>query len=195
MDRPSSGQLHYGDRQLDRLSEKQLSQLRRREFGYVFQQIHLIANLSLFENTAVAGYLTMPAAKAHHRAEELLAEIGLDAGLGRRLPTQVSGGQAQRVAVARALMNSPKLLFADEPTGALNSSAGREILDLLTSLNHDGQTIIMVTHDVKAASRGNRLLYLKDGVIGSELKLPGYDAERADGREPQVIAWLSSLGW
>lgn len=194
MDAATSGRLHYGDRQLDKLSDHQMAALRRHEFGFVFQQIHLVPNLTLFENIAVPGYLTMTARDSHRRADALLEKVGLG-GLGGRLPTQVSGGQAQRAAVARALVNTPKVLFADEPTGALNSSAGKDILDLLTTLNEAGQTVVMVTHDVKAATRADRLLYLRDGVICDEMTLPRYDAARTEGREAQVLAWLTSFGW
>ena len=194
MDKATSGSLRYQDRNLANLSDNQMAQLRREEFGFVFQQIHLVANLTLFENIAVPGYLTMKARAAHRRADDLLTQLGLD-HLGRRLPTQVSGGQAQRAAVARALVNSPALLFADEPTGALNSSAGRQILDLLTSLNQAGQSVLMVTHDVKAATRADRLLYIKDGVIGGDMVLPRYAASGRDAREAQVVAWLTSFGW
>lgn len=194
MDKATSGSLYYGGKSLDKLSDSEMAQMRRREFGFVFQQIHLVMDLTLFENIAVPGYLTMKAKASHKRANDLLTQLGLD-GLGKRLPTQVSGGQAQRAAVARALVNSPKVLFADEPTGSLNSQAGKDILDLLTSLNQEGQTVVMVTHDIKAASRAHRLLYLKDGVIGDEMILPRYDAAQTVGREAQVISWLTSLGW
>ena len=194
MDKPTSGSLWYKEERLDHLNDNQMAKLRREEFGFVFQQIHLVPNLTLFENVAVPGYLTMPAKAAHARADALLAQVGLD-GLAKRLPTQVSGGQAQRAAVVRALVNSPALLFADEPTGALNSAAGQEILDLMTALSANGQSVLMVTHDVKAATRADRLLYIKDGVVGGEMSLPRYDVARAGGREAQVIAWLSSFGW
>jgi putative ABC transport system ATP-binding protein len=194
MDKATSGDLHYGDMRLNKLNDNQMAGLRRKEFGFIFQQIHLVPNLTLFENIAVPGYLTMNAKDSHNRADELLGQVGLS-GLGKRLPTQVSGGQAQRAAVARALVNSPKVLFADEPTGALNSSTGQEILDLLTMLNQAGQTVLMVTHDVKAATRAGRLIYLKDGVIGGEMTLPQYNVSKTEGREAQVIAWLTSFGW
>jgi putative ABC transport system ATP-binding protein len=194
MDKATSGSLYYGGRNLSILNDKEMAKLRRHEFGFVFQQIHLVPDLTLFENIAVPGYLTMKAGASHKRSDELLSQVGLE-GLGKRLPTQVSGGQAQRAAVARALVNSPKVLFADEPTGSLNSKAGQEILDLLTSLNQNGQTTLMVTHDVKAAARAGRLLFLKDGVIGDEMILPRYDKGNTAGREAQLVAWLTSLGW
>ena len=112
-----------------------------------------------------------------------------------RLPSQVSGGEAQRAAIARAMVGNPGLLFADEPTGALNKANSKEVMNLLTELNHDGQSILMVTHDVRAAIHGNRILYLEDGKILDELNLPPYGNDDLKARENKVLSWLSSLGW
>ena len=111
------------------------------------------------------------------------------------LPSQVSGGQQQRCAIARAVVTNPKLLFADEPTGALNRKNTNEVLSLLTDLNNAGQSILMVTHDTKAALRATRILYLEDGKIIGELTLPPYNDEEKKSREAQVNAWLSSMQW
>lgn len=112
-----------------------------------------------------------------------------------RLPSQVSGGEAQRAAIARAMINEPGMLFADEPTGALNKRNTQEVLDLLTGLNEKGQNILMVTHDMKAAIRATRLLYLEDGRVVGEMTMPAYQKEEARSREKQVEAWLSSMEW
>ncbi len=112
-----------------------------------------------------------------------------------RLPSQVSGGEAQRAAIARAMINEPGLLFADEPTGALNKRNTQEVLNLLTGLNEKGQSIVMVTHDIKAAIRAARLLYLEDGKVIGEMSMPPYRSEEARSREKQVDAWLSSMAW
>ena len=111
------------------------------------------------------------------------------------LPSQSSGGEQQRCAIARAVINKPKLLFADEPTGSLNRKNTVEVLNLLTKLNEEGQSILMVTHDMKAALRATRLLYLADGNIIGELTLPSYNIENEKSRETQVNAWLSSMEW
>lgn len=196
MDKATSGEITYNGARLDRMDENALALLRRGGMGFVFQQMHLVQNLTLFENITVAGYLPRGAKpkEVEARANDLLALTGL-AGLGERLPSQVSGGQQQRAAVARALVNRPALLFADEPTGALNSRAGHEILDLLSERNAEGQSILMVTHDVKAALRANRLLYISDGDIAQEMPLPRYTGENLEAREAQVLAWLASMGW
>ena len=112
-----------------------------------------------------------------------------------RLPSQVSGGEAQRAAIARAVINEPGILFADEPTGALNRKNTQDVLTLLTDINRNGQSILMVTHDVRAALRGNRLLYLEDGKICGEMELPVFDEKDIKNREIQVNAWLSSMHW
>ena len=112
-----------------------------------------------------------------------------------RLPSQVSGGEAQRAAIARAIIHDPKLIFADEPTGALNKSNIEEVLNILTKLNENGQNILMVTHDIKAAIHGSRILYLEDGMILDELFLDSYKEDEARVRESKVNNWLSSLQW
>lgn len=209
MDRATAGNIMYTDksgRSIDVASspEKILTTLRVADFGFVFQQMHLISNLTLFENVAVTGYLnkSVTAAETRERAAELLERMDL-ADVMDHLPSRVSGGQQQRCAIARAVINKPELLFADEPTGALNKKNTTEVLDLLTEINRDGQSIVMVTHDQRAALRGDRLLYLEDGQIIGDLSLPKYGEKDSKGetiqtdraRESQVTSWLSSLNW
>ncbi len=196
MDRATAGKVIYQDMDIVGLDEKRLAKLRHGDFGFVFQQMHLIGNLSLFENIVVPGYLNkeVSASKVNERAEQLLAQMGIEA-VKTHMPSQVSGGEQQRCAIARAVINTPKLLFADEPTGALNRRNTTEVLNLLTELNKDGQSILMVTHDLRAALRADRLLYLEDGRIIGELTLPPYHPENEKSRETQVNAWLSSMEW
>lgn len=196
MDRATAGQVIYNGKDLVTLPENALAALRHTDFGFVFQQMHLISNLTLFENVAVSGYLnkTKPTAEIKTRAGELLSQMGL-AQIQDHLPAQASGGEQQRCAIARAVINTPRLLFADEPTGALNRRNTTEVLNLLTSLNQDGQSILMVTHDMRAALRATRLLYLADGAVIGTLPLPPYDPEAEKSREAQVNAWLSSMEW
>lgn len=195
MDSISGGTVDYMGQPVTGLSENKMSELRAKEFGFVFQQTHLVSNLTLLENVTVAGYLAgkEPLKTIQARAEQLLRQMGVE-GAKERLPAHVSGGEAQRAAIARAMIGGPGLLFADEPTGALNRQSSREVLDLLTGLNQEGQTILMVTHDMGAAVRGSRILYLEDGKILDELTLPPY--EKPDQkREEQASQWLSSLRW
>lgn len=208
MDSISDGQVLYRGQEISRYKEKQMAALRAREFGFVFQQTHLVSNLTLFENVAVAGYVCRErkAKEVQKKAEELLGRMCVkDAGM--RFPSQVSGGEAQRAAIARAVINHPGLLFADEPTGALNKSGSEEVLGLLADLHQEGQGIVMVTHDVRTALHGTRILYMEDGKILDELAMGEYEEE--DGRvmidngatsyhrerEKKIMDWLSSLHW
>ena len=186
------------------LKEKKMSDIRVKDFGFVFQQMHLVSNLSLLENVAVTGYLNKErsAADTKKKAEELLDRMGLS-DVKSHIPSRVSGGEQQRCAIARAVINDPAIIFADEPTGALNRRNTKEVLDLLTELSESGQSIVMVTHDIKSAIRGNRILYLDDGNIVGELELSRYGEKNPAGevvqdkkaREAQVNAWLESLDW
>ena len=196
MDSPTGGEVEYHGRKISRLKEKGVASLRSREFGFVFQQAHLVSNLTLFENAAVTGYLDRRRSEreVRDRAKGLLDQMKVGEAAGR-LPSQVSGGEAQRAAIARAMMNEPGMIFADEPTGALNKRNTQEILDLLTHLNEGGQNILMVTHDLKAAIRATRLLYLEDGKVIGEMSMPPYHSADAKNRERQVDAWLSSMEW
>lgn len=196
MDRATAGEVIYNGDDITQMKEKELARLRYMDFGFIFQQMHLVSNLTLFENVAVPGYLnkSKSAAAVRKRADQLLEQMSVS-HIKDHLPTQVSGGEQQRCAVARAVINSPKVLFADEPTGALNRKNTTDVLDLLTQLNRSGQSVLMVTHDMRAALRANRILYLEDGKIIGELSLPSYDSGEEKSREVQVNAWLTSLEW
>lgn len=196
MDRATAGAVVYGGEDIVKMSENKLAGLRHTDFGFIFQQMHLVSNLTLFENVAVSGYLNKAktAAEVRERTEKLLEQMSIS-HIKTHLPSQVSGGEQQRCAIARAVINSPKLLFADEPTGALNRRNTTDVLDLLTELNRSGQSILMVTHDLRAALRASRILYLEDGKIIGELPLPPYDPNEEKSRETQVNAWLSSMQW
>jgi len=190
----SNGQIWFEGEEITNHSEKQLSLLRRGGMGFVFQAFNLVPNLTLLENVLAAGYLG-PGSKREieERARELLGGMGL-ADLTNRLPAQVSGGEQQRAATARALINKPRILFADEPTGALNSASGASVLDQFTDLAKQDQTIFMVTHDLKAACRGNRVLFLRDGALHGEF---GFDSGMTsyEQREEALFGWLSAQGW
>lgn len=196
MDKATAGQVIYNGKDIVTMKEKELSKLRQKDFGFIFQQMHLVSNLTLFENIAVSGYLgkTSSAADVKKRTAELMEKMDIT-HIQTHLPSQVSGGQQQRCAIARAVVTNPKLLFADEPTGALNRKNTNEVLSLLTELNNAGQSILMVTHDLKAALRATRILYLEDGKVIGELTLPPYNPDEIRSRETQVNAWLSSMQW
>lgn len=196
MDSITEGTVEYKGKQISHMKEKQMAKLRGEQFGFVFQQTHLVSNLTLFENVAVAGLVSKKGStkEIQERTRNLLSQMGVEKAKDR-LPFQVSGGEAQRAAIARAMIGSPGLLFADEPTGALNKSHTEEVLNLLTSLNNSGQSILMVTHDLRAAVRGNRVLYMEDGKILAERILPRYQVTDERARENRLKEWLSELQW
>lgn len=196
MDGITRGEVMFDGEKISSLSEKKQAKLRSEHFGFVFQQTHLVSNLTLFENVAVAGYVGKKSDvnAVREKTLKLLRQMNAD-NAKDRLPSQVSGGEAQRAAIARAMINSPKLIFADEPTGALNKSNSAEVMRLLSELNQNGQSILMVTHDVRAAVHGNRVLYMEDGKILDELNLPPYSDNEERGREQQISEWLSELRW
>jgi putative ABC transport system ATP-binding protein len=192
MDTPTLGDVRFQGRSIVGLSQSELARFRRRACGFVFQQIHLLASLSLFDNALAAGLLVnRDRAAVARRAESLFERVGIDPATAAKLPAQTSGGEAQRAAVVRALMNTPAVLFADEPTGALDQASGAAVLNTLSQANADGQAVVLVTHDLKSARRGNRVLYLADGQIAGELDLSGFRGGAADwvlAREPTADA-------
>ncbi len=195
MDSPNSGNVLFRGKEITTCSEKEMAKLRSDEFGFVFQKTHLVTSLSLYENIVLAGYLSgkLTEAEAGERADALIEQMNLGEAKNR-LPSAVSGGEAQRAAVARAVIGMPSVLFADEPTGALNKKNSREVMNILSSLASKGQTVLLVTHDIQAALYGNRILYLEDGRIGGELELEAYNgADRS--REDKLNNWLTALRW
>ncbi|MCR4898628.1 MAG: ABC transporter ATP-binding protein [Acholeplasmatales bacterium] len=196
MDKATSGSVLYNGKDINNMKEKELTNLRHKDFGFVFQQMHLVSNLSLYENVCISGYLNkdVKATDVKEYADSLFERMGIN-DVKTHLPSQVSGGQQQRCAIARAVINKPSVIFADEPTGALNKRNSIDVLDLLSSLNNDGQAIVMVTHDIRGAIRADRILYLSDGNIVGELRLNKYKKEDEKSREAQINAWLNSLEW
>lgn len=195
MDRASMGEIYFKDTNFTKYSEKQLAQFRKVNCGYVFQQIHLINSMNLMDNVLISGLLAEKnKKKILNRGRELFLEVGLTEKEWKKYPSQISGGQMGRAGIVRALINNPEVVFADEPTGALDSTSGKAVLDLLTKFNHEGQTIIMVTHDLKSALRGNRILYLKDGRISGECILGTYKGE-SEERKDRLIHFLEDMGW
>jgi putative ABC transport system ATP-binding protein len=180
LDRPTSGAVLVHGEDVGRLGEKALALYRRRRIGMIFQFFNLIDDLSALDNVALAAQLTgTPAAQARRRALELFDELGI-ADRKNAYPAVLSGGERQRVGVARALMNRPALLLADEPTGALDSRAGEQVMDLLLDLNQIGQTLLLVTHDERLAQRcASRLVELADGRVVGEHTLDENDAKTA----------------
>ena len=216
MDRPSIGTVSYyvNEGKKDTLSEIEISQynndrlakFRRDHVGFVFQQNYLNDSMSALDNILVCGLLkSTDKRKLTQRAKELLEKVEITERDYRKFPTQLSGGQQQRIAVVRGVINAPEVLFADEPTGALNSQNTENVLDILSDLNATGQSIVMVTHTFKAAERGNRIIYLADGIISDEIYLGEYlgdykdesnpNIEEARERHNRLKIFLQNMGW
>lgn len=195
MDTPTLGTITFGDKEISGFSQDELAVFRREHCGFVFQQIYLIDGMSLMDNVLAAGLLVTKDKRALvERAKKLFASVDILEEMYGKFPTQISGGEAQRVGIVRALINTPEILFADEPTGALNSQTGLDVLNTLTEFNEQGQSVVMVTHDMRSARRGNRILYLKDGIILGECNLGKYKHNDME-RHEKLSAFLSEMGW
>lgn len=222
MDRPSMGTITYytdmtevsssdgavakEETEISTFSNDKLATFRRDHVGFVFQQNYLNDSMSALDNVMVCGLLKATDRKAlAEKAKRLLHNVEIEEQDYRKFPTQLSGGQQQRIAVVRGVINSPEVLYADEPTGALNSQNTENVLNIMSDLNNEGQSIVMVTHTIKAAERGNRIIYLADGVISDEIDLGPYvgdykdesnpDLDKAKERHARLKAFLQDMGW
>jgi putative ABC transport system ATP-binding protein len=172
LDVPTSGEVWLGDRRIDGTSERTRARLRRHQVGFVFQDFHLMDELTAVENVEMPALLAgTPSGRARRAASDLLDAVGL-ADRARHRPGQLSGGQKQRVAIARALVNRPSVLLADEPTGNLDSAATTEVLRLFDRLRADGQTLVVVSHDQRTAATADRMVSMRDGALVEDLALP-----------------------
>lgn len=195
MDTPTLGTITFGDKVISDMSQDGLAVFRRNNCGFVFQQIYLIDGMSVLDNVLSAGLLVNKDKKVLlAKAKELFAAVEIPEETQKKFPAQISGGEAQRVGIVRALINSPKILFADEPTGALNSKTGLDVFDTLTKFNEQGQSVVMVTHDMRSARRGNRILYLKDGSVLGECNLGKYVCGD-EKRHEKLSSFLKEMGW
>jgi len=196
MDTPTSGEVWFGERNIANLTNDELAVFRRRSCGFVFQQIHLMDNMSVMDNVLACGLLLMSNKKTlEQRAIKLFTQVKLDADLWDKFPSQLSGGEAQRVGLVRALINEPAMIFADEPTGSLNSASSITVLDTMNELHTNGQSIVLVTHDLKTAVRGDRIIYLRDGTVFGELKLTPYADDDKTQRIDKLQKFLDTMGW
>ena len=196
MDTPTMGSLSLYGTTLNGLNNDELALLRRKYCGFIFQSIHLLDTMNVMDNVLTSALLTNhDKKKAYEAAVDLLKQVGLNEVDFQKFPNQLSGGEQQRVAIVRAMVNQPKILFADEPTGALNSVASTKVLDEFTKLHQAGQSILMVTHDIKTALRGSRVIYLRDGSIQGDLELGAYTTEDREYRTQKLKQFLSEMGW
>ncbi len=196
MDKPTLGKVYFGEEEISSYDNDRLAVFRRNHCGFVFQSIYLLDNMDVFDNImtgALAARKNSP--ELVERIKTLLNKVGISEDMWKKYPNQLSGGECQRVGIVRAVINEPKLLFADEPTGALNSSSGQDVLDVFTELHKSGQSIVMVTHDIKTALRGSRVIYLRDGGIVGEHRMPDYGTEENKQRRGSLQDFLNEMGW
>ncbi len=198
MDSITAGEVEFCGKNIAKMNEKELADLRLDEMGFIFQQMYMLKNLTVLDN------IILPAAQSKKNTETRKETVGRGLELMRKLDiievadndiNEVSGGQLQRACICRSMINKPKVLFADEPTGALNRTASNEVMKELVKLNEEGTTIMMVTHDTKVAAKCSRVLYIVDGNIKGEYISPkGAEVQEKD-RERLLNNWLMDLGW
>ncbi|MCR4715621.1 MAG: ABC transporter ATP-binding protein [Lachnospiraceae bacterium] len=199
MDKMTAGEVSFNDKDLSKLSENEMADVRLDEMGFIFQQMYMMKNLSILDN------IILPAVKSkksnesrkdiERKGRELMKKLGIEDTAENDI-NEVSGGQLQRACICRSMINNPKVIFADEPTGALNRTSSDEVMTELVKLNKEGTTMMLVTHDVKVAAKCSRVLYIVDGNIQGENKLGSYDktSELRD-RERTLNNWLMEMGW
>lgn len=201
MDTVTAGEVLFDGKNTSQMNANAISDLRLNEMGFVFQQMHMLKNLSIYDNIVVSAYNSK-----NGKTKEGRKKINLYAqSLMRKLEiieladhdiTEVSGGQLQRACICRALINKPKVIFADEPTGALNSKASHEVISEFNQMNADGMTILLVTHDIKVASKTDKVLFIVDGNIQGECQLGKFTQEKSiKDREKLLSNWLMEMGW
>ena len=193
MDKPTMGKVFFNDEDISDYSNDKLAVFRRDHCGFVFQSIYLLENMNVLDNILTGALLVQKnTPELVAKVKELLNKVGIDEALWKKYPNQLSGGECQ---IVRAVINDPQILFADEPTGALNSSSGKDVLDVFTELHKNGQSIVMVTHDLKTALRGSRVIYLRDGGIVGEHRMPDYRTDDSLKRRESLQNFLNEMGW
>ncbi len=202
MDKSTGGEVLFCGRDITKLGSKELSKLRLDEMGFIFQQMYMMKNLTILDNIllpAMESKKTKEIRKEKtERGEALMRKLGIIEVSDNDI-NEVSGGQLQRACICRSMINKPKLLFADEPTGALNRAASNEVMDELVKLNKEGTAILMVTHDPRVAAKCDRVLYIVDGhIVGEYISSEGKDSDKETDekeRERKLNSWLMELGW
>lgn len=198
MDKATAGSVMFDGKDITKLKNDELSVLRLDEMGFIFQQMYMMKNLTILDNIVLPA---MESKKSNEtkkkklmRGEELMRKLGIIEVADNDI-NEVSGGQLQRACICRSMINNPKVLFADEPTGALNRTASNEVMKELVKLNEEGTTIMMVTHDAKVAAKCSRVLYIVDGNIKGEYESPKDDKMPEKEKERMLNNWLMDLGW
>lgn len=199
MDSITAGEAHFCGKNIAAMNQRELADLRLDEMGFIFQQMYMLKNLTVLDNIilpAVQSKKTTGTRKeTMQRGRELMRKLGIT-DIADNDINEVSGGQLQRACICRSMINKPKMIFADEPTGALNRTSSEEVMEELSKLNSEGTTVMLVTHDVKVAAKCTRVLYIVDGNIKGEYNLNRYEnAAQMRERERLLNNWLLELGW
>lgn len=198
MDKATSGSVFFDGKDITKCKQQELTDIRLDEMGFIFQQMYMMKNLTILDNIVLPAMESkkskLTKKEKLQKGEELMRKLGIIEVADNDI-NEVSGGQLQRACIARSMMNSPKLLFADEPTGALNRTSSNEVMDELVKLNEEGTTIMMVTHDSKVAAKCTRVLYIVDGNIQGEYDLPRDNGLGEKERERGLNNWLMDMGW
>lgn len=196
MDRASGGEIRFDGKDISRMDDKSMSHMRLTKMGFVFQQSHLLKTLSIRDNIVLPGFKAKSDSRenVNEYAEELMKRTGIDHIKDHDIK-KVSGGQLQRAAICRALINRPNMIFGDELTGSLNSGATKEIMDIVNEVNEKGTAIMIVTHDAKVAARAERVIFLADGRITDEIVLGKYTEKSLAERETKMKEWLGRQGF
>lgn len=196
MDKTTSGEIIFDGEKISEFDDKKMSQLRLQKMGFIFQHSYLLKNMSLRDNVMFPAFKAKKYSKKEilKKGNLLMESLHID-NVADHAINQVSGGQIQRTAICRALINEPRILYGDEPTGALNASTTREVTDILNTINKKGTTIVLATHDAKVAARADRIIYLQDGKIVSILTLGKYEQQEEKNREEKTNQWLRKQGF
>lgn len=196
MDRVTSGEVIFDGENIVAFGDEKMSRLRLQKMGFIFQHSYLLKNMSLRDNVLLPAFKAKKYARKEvvEKGNLLMKNLHIDRVADHTM-NQVSGGQIQRTAICRALINEPSILYADEPTGALNASTTGEVMDILNAINQSGTTIVLVTHDARVAARGDRIIYLRDGEIVSQLTLGKYRSQEETKREEKTNQWLRKQGF
>lgn len=196
MDRATKGEISFDGQDISSIDDEKMSNIRLRKMGFIFQQSHLLKTLSIRDNIVLPGFKAKCDSRENVNAyaEKLMKRTGIDRIASHDIK-KVSGGQLQRAAICRALINHPDIIFADEPTGALNSGVTKEIMDIINEVNAEGTTVMLVTHDAKVAARADRVIFLTDGYITNEIVLGKYEESNFSKREKKMIQWLVEQGF
>lgn len=200
LEAPDKGNVYFCGNEVSHLSEDERAKLRLNEMGIVFQQMNMLPDLNIVDNVILTEIERQRKSKEQTEAEikvkaiKLMDKLGISS-LRQRKTTEVSGGELQRAAICRSLMNDPKVIFADEPTGALNNKSTRDVMEIFSMLNREGKSILIVTHDMKVASYCNRVLYMCDGAISGEYSFTNDTNITQNNREESLGNWLKEMNW